>query len=125
MSTPRVEPRYVLCLRNDGYEASLVVRRLYQRIADPDAARHGLVWVIDESGEDYLFPAEFFAAIAVPKALGRKLPVATWCGPVDQPSQGAGTRAPVEQAFARVHKRDRRLGRLQAGCRGGPERLGH
>ncbi|MBM4035369.1 MAG: hypothetical protein FJ291_26805 [Planctomycetes bacterium] len=67
MSSPRGEPRYVLCLRNDGYEASLVVRRLYRRIADPHAARRGLVRVIDESGEDYLFPAKLFAAIALPK----------------------------------------------------------
>ena len=66
-----------MCVRNDGYEASLVVRRLYQQVADPGAARHGLVRVVDGSGEDCLFPAKFFAAIAVPKALGRKLAVAT------------------------------------------------
>ncbi len=77
MSSPRVAPQYVLCVKNEGYEASLVVRRLYQQIADPVAARHGLVRVIDESGEDYLFPAKLFAAIALPKAVGRKLAVAT------------------------------------------------
>jgi len=77
MSRPKGEPQYVLCVRNDGYEASLVTRRLYRQIADPEAARRGLLRVIDESGEDYLFPAKLFAEIALPKAVGRRLAVAT------------------------------------------------
>ena len=77
MSTDRSDPRYVLCVSNDGYEASLVVRRVYERVPDADAAKHKLIRVIDESGEDYLFPAELFAAIRISRAVSRKLASAT------------------------------------------------
>jgi len=73
MSSTSPVPRYVLCVSNDGYEASLVVRRVYQTLLDPEAAKHGLIRVIDESGEDYLFPKDLFAAITIPKAVSRKL----------------------------------------------------
>jgi hypothetical protein len=59
---------YVLCVRNDGRRASLVVRRLYQCLPDPEGARRGLLRVVDESGEDCLDPAEFFVPIEVPVA---------------------------------------------------------
>lgn len=61
----------VLCLRNDGYEASLERRKIYQALSDRDAAKHGQVRVIDESGEDYLYPASFFASIKLPRTLRR------------------------------------------------------
>lgn len=69
----RPEPEFVLCLSNEGHEASLMARRVYQRIPDPEAAERGLVRVIDESGEDYLFPEKLFATVSLPKAIGRKL----------------------------------------------------
>ena len=50
-----------------------MVRRLYRQLPDPEAAKRGLLRVIDESGEDYLFPTDLFSAITLPKALGRKL----------------------------------------------------
>ncbi len=55
-----------LCLRNKGYEASLERRKVYQVLPDSDAAKHGQIRVIDESGEDYLYPAKFFAFIKLP-----------------------------------------------------------
>jgi len=58
---------YVVCVSNRGYRASLVVRRIYRALSDPDGERHGLVRVIDESGEDYLFPADLFVSIEVPR----------------------------------------------------------
>ena len=66
-------PRYklVLCLRNDGYEVSLERRKIYSTLRDADARKHGQVRVIDESGEDYLYPAAFFAPIELPEALRR------------------------------------------------------
>ena len=64
---------YVVCVNNDGYDASLVVRRIYEAVPDELAAGRGLVRVVDESGQDYLFPAAFFEAIDLPKALERKL----------------------------------------------------
>ena len=56
----------LLCVRNDGYEASLERRKIYQALPDRDAAKHRQVRVIDESGEDYLYPATFFTPIKPP-----------------------------------------------------------
>ncbi len=61
----------VLCLRNDGYEASLERWKIYQALPDRDAAKHGQVRVIDESAEDYLYPASFFTPIKLPRTLRR------------------------------------------------------
>lgn len=69
--------QYVVCLSNKGYKTSLVVRRIYQAIPDSDASRRGLLRVIDESGEDYLFPDDLFEAIELPTGLKRKLALAT------------------------------------------------
>lgn len=55
--------KFLLCINNEGYEASLELRKLYENIPDKDAERHGQVRIIDESGEDYLFPASYFAPI--------------------------------------------------------------
>ena len=60
---------FVVCVRNDGYEASLERRKLYVVVADAAAADHGQVRVIDESGDDYLYPANYFAAIDLPQAV--------------------------------------------------------
>ena len=62
---------HVLCLRNDGYEASLEPRKVYRAVPDSRARIHGQVRVIDESGEDYLFPKSFFAAIKLPASIRR------------------------------------------------------
>ena len=69
----RRSKRYVLCLSNRGYGASLVVRRLYEQVADPEAAKRGLLRVVDESGEDYLFPRVLFAALELPDAIRQRL----------------------------------------------------
>jgi hypothetical protein len=65
--------RLALCLRNRGYEASLERRKLYQVIPDSDAQKYGQLRVIDESGEDYLYPASFFAFIKLPPTLRRRV----------------------------------------------------
>lgn len=67
------EHRFAVCLRNDGYEVSLEVRKLYEVLPDPDAESHAQVRVIDESGEDYVYPAEFFAAIELPDGVQRQV----------------------------------------------------
>ncbi len=64
--------RYVICLRNDGAE-DLDVRKLYEVIQDAPSARRGHLRVVDESGEDYLYPEEFFAAVEVPEETERAL----------------------------------------------------
>jgi hypothetical protein len=60
-----------LCLRNKGYEVSLERRKIYQVLPDRDAAAHGQLRVIDESGEDYLYPATFFVLIKLPRTVRR------------------------------------------------------
>lgn len=57
--------RFAVCLANDGYKASLEPRKIYAVVPDTDAARHRQLRVVDESGEDYLFPASLFAPIVL------------------------------------------------------------
>jgi len=66
---PSASPtHYVLCIKNEGYPASLEVRKVYVTLPDTDAAQHGLLRVIDESSEDYLYPRDFFVPITIPEA---------------------------------------------------------
>ncbi len=67
--TGRRKPRFAVCVRNDGYEASLERNKLYVVLQDPDAERQGELRIVDESGEDYLYPADWFVAVEVPKAV--------------------------------------------------------
>ena len=63
----------VICIRNDGYAVSLERRKLYVALHDAKAAKHGQVRVIDESGEDYLYPEEFFVPVELPQSLRRRV----------------------------------------------------
>ena len=54
---------FVICIRNDDYPASLEKRKLYVKLQDPDAEKNHYVRVIDESGEDYLYPEGYLAAV--------------------------------------------------------------
>jgi hypothetical protein len=67
MSGSRTQ-KFVVCIRNDEYPASLETKKLYEAVPDTDARKHGQVRVIDESGEDYLYPEDYFAPIKLPKA---------------------------------------------------------
>ena len=58
--------RFVVCVNNDDSPASLEVRKLYHTIEDKEAERHNLLRVVDESGEDYLYPAHYFMALPLP-----------------------------------------------------------
>jgi hypothetical protein len=64
----RKEQRFAVCVKNDDYPASLEIRKIYEVLPDEKAAKHGLVRIIDESGEDYLYPEEFFVPIEIPEA---------------------------------------------------------
>jgi len=59
-------PRFAVCINNTDYPASLELHKIYQVLPDEDAARDGDIRVIDESGEDYLYPASLFVPIQVP-----------------------------------------------------------
>jgi hypothetical protein len=60
---------FVVCVRNDGYAASLETRKLYLSVPDECAEEHGLLRVIDESGEDYLYPKTLFRPIDLPNTV--------------------------------------------------------
>ena len=61
----------VVCIKNEGYRASLEKRKIYVALRDAAAEKHGLLRIVDESGEDYLFPKALFRAIALPQAVRR------------------------------------------------------
>lgn len=54
------EHQFAICIDNRGYEVSLEIRKLYEVLLDADAEKHGQIRVIDESREDYLYPATAF-----------------------------------------------------------------
>ena len=58
--------QYVVCVRNEGYEESLELRKIYEVLDDPAAAVDDLLRVVDED-EDYLYPASWFRAIQIPQ----------------------------------------------------------
>jgi len=68
--------QFVVCVKNRGYRASLVLRRIYELVPDSEATEHGLCRVIDESGDDYLYPSSFFMAIELPQPVKRAIAAA-------------------------------------------------
>ena len=69
--------RFALCVKNKGYGASLELRKLYPLVPDAQAAAHGMVRVVDESGEDYLYPAKFFVVLNLPQQARRAMRLAS------------------------------------------------
>ena len=71
------QARFAICVQNKDYEAPLQVRRIYRVIPDERAASHQYLRVMDESGEDYLYPESYFVAIDFPKAVRKALLLAS------------------------------------------------
>ena len=67
----RASKRLVICLENSGYEVSLERRKIYVAIPDARASHFGQIRVIDESGEDYLYPEKNFVLAELPRAIRR------------------------------------------------------
>jgi hypothetical protein len=63
----------VVCVDNEDYPASLEKRKIYVALRDTDAGKHGLLRIIDESGEDYLYPKASFRSIALPQAVKKAI----------------------------------------------------
>jgi hypothetical protein len=61
----------VVCINNDGYSASLEKRKIYVALRDRTAEKHALLRIVDESGDDYLYPKAFFRSIALPQSVKR------------------------------------------------------
>ena len=64
---------YVICVSNAGYEASLELRKLYRALSDPEAARHDRRRIVDESGDDYLYPAAYFVDVDLPASVRERI----------------------------------------------------
>lgn len=64
---------FMICVENRGYEASLEIRKVYEILSDKEAEKHRQIRVIDESGDDYLYPAEYLAPVRLPLATKEKL----------------------------------------------------
>ena len=65
--------RFAVCIKNKGYEASLERNKIYLVEPDPDAEKDGDIRVVDESGEDCLYPSAWFVAVEIPKAVQASL----------------------------------------------------
>ncbi|HEY3134730.1 MAG TPA: hypothetical protein VGL29_01650 [Blastocatellia bacterium] len=70
------EPRFVVCIANEGCE-DLELRKVYRALPDEAAAEDNYLRVIDESGEDYLYPADYFIEIKLPSAAAEKVLLTT------------------------------------------------
>lgn len=61
--------KYAVCIKNENYPASLELRKIYQVVSDKQSAALGLLRIMDESGEDYLYPAAYFIPISLPRTV--------------------------------------------------------
>ncbi|MGO9271504.1 MAG: hypothetical protein ACLQOO_14795 [Terriglobia bacterium] len=81
MSSQEREKRFVICVRNDDSLVSLEVRKVYAAVPDPASEAHQLLRVIDESGEDYLYPEDYFMRIELSEAVEKaSIPAKRWDG---------------------------------------------
>ena len=70
MATKKIlSSKFVVCIKNESYPASLELYKIYRVLPDADAIENGDIRVIDESGEDYLYPSDYFIPIEVPHDL--------------------------------------------------------
>lgn len=95
MKHVRVQVRFALCIRTDG-AVDLERRKVYQVMPDREASRSGYMRVVDESGEDYLYPAAYFVPVRLPAAVRRDLETANLAhGPANSAQQTDSTRSRV------------------------------
>ncbi|MBI4778228.1 hypothetical protein HY792_04855 [Candidatus Desantisbacteria bacterium] len=77
MNQYHLETQFVVCIKNEGYPVSLELRKIYQIVVDACDTEHRLIRVIDESGEDYLYPADCFVSIKLPQPVKKVFALAT------------------------------------------------
>ena len=73
MEAKEKDIRFAVCVNNEGYPASLELHKIYQVLPDKGAEADGDLRVVDESGEDYLYPAGRFVLVNLPQAVERSL----------------------------------------------------
>ncbi|MDQ3009529.1 MAG: hypothetical protein M3X11_02335 [Acidobacteriota bacterium] len=67
------KPQFAICVKNEDYPASLQLWKVYRVLPDEKGARHNMIRVVDESGEDYLFSASYFVPVELPQAVASAL----------------------------------------------------
>lgn len=77
MKQDNSKTQFVVCVNNEGYAASLELRKIYQVLIDNQATEHHLIRVVDESGEDYLYPEDYFVSIELSQTLEQMLSTIT------------------------------------------------
>jgi hypothetical protein len=77
MKAESKHPQFAVCINNSAYPDDLKVRTVYQILPDDSAARSNYIRVIDETGEDYLYPAEYFVSVNVPPEAAKALMLAS------------------------------------------------
>lgn len=65
--------KFVICVNNAGYEVSLECRKLYQLIPDESAVKHHQLRIVDESGDDYLYPESYFLPVALSESIAQQV----------------------------------------------------
>jgi len=98
---PTREKRFAICVENHGAE-DLEVRKVYRVLYDEDAAATGYVRAIDESGEDYLYPANYFVFIELPQKAKR-----AWTGTPSGAKRRSSSNKPLQRSGARVARSGR------------------
>jgi len=91
-------PRFAICVNNAEYPASLELHKIYRVLPDDDAASDGDLRIIDESGEDYLYPTDYFLLVDLPSSVERALRDSFSLGP----RAGRGNRESFERVMAKV-----------------------
>ena len=66
-------PEFVVCVNNSDYPVSLDLHKIYRAVIDKEAVEEGDIRIIDESGEDYLYPSSYFVPIKVPQTVEESL----------------------------------------------------
>jgi hypothetical protein len=69
----RAASQFLICVENKGYEVSLEKRKVYVAHPDAKALKHGQIRVVDETGEDYLYPKSLFLPITIPASLRKAI----------------------------------------------------
>lgn len=69
----RTQAQFAICVNNEEYPASLELHKVYRVLPDKEAEQGGDLRIIDESGEDYLHPAEYFVLVELPSKRARAL----------------------------------------------------
>lgn len=73
MTTRPQSKQLVVCINNEGYPAALEKRKIYVSLRDPVAEKHGLVRIVDESGDAYLYPKSFFRSVALTQSVRKAI----------------------------------------------------